>query len=256
MILKDLLRSSEKFVIDNSPGILTGLGVAGTVTTAALATRAAYRIGKDENAAHYEPLLEGNPPVDYTYKQLVQIYWREFIPPAIVGVATVTAIVAANRVGTRRAAAVAAAYKISEQMAEEYRAKIAETFGVKPAQDIDDKLAAERIANTPGSETIIISGAEAVFFDEFSGRYFRAEMENVRKAVNEINFEVNNNFYASLTDFYDKIGLPRTEVSDEFGWNSDQLLEVRFNAVLMKDDRPAISIAYNKAPIRHYDRVN
>lgn len=255
MTWQNVLRTAEKFVIDNSPGILTGLGVAGAVTTAVLTGQAAYRVGKDENAAHFEPMLQGNEPVNLTTKELVKIYWREFIPAGIAGVATVTAIIMANQIGSRRAAAITAAFKLSEQMTEEYKTRVRETLGKKNEDKIVQSLAEDRVRRTPGHETIIIAGSEAMFFDEASGRFFKNEMDKVLRAVNEINFQVNNNFYASLTDFYEKLGLPKTQFSDELGWNADTALEVEFSAVMMDDNRAAISMHYNSTPIRGFDRL-
>lgn len=254
MTMKTVLKAAEKFVTNNSPGILTGLAVTGTMTTVVLTGRAAYRVGKDENAGHYEPLLEGQEPENLTTSQLVKTYWKEFIPATVTGVATITCIIAANRIGTRRTAAIAAAFKLSEQLADEYKEKVVKTLGAQKEEKMRSDLAAERMERTGGAETIIIVGSDVVFYDELSGRFFKQEMEKVNKAVNEINYQVNNNYFASLSDFYEKIGLDRTTFSDEFGWNTDALLDVKFSSTLLSDGRPAIAMAYNKTPIRDYDR--
>jgi hypothetical protein len=257
---KTILKSAEKFMVDNSPGILTGLGVAGTVTTALLTYRSAFRVGMDASTQFHEALANGEPPevTDelMTTKHLVNTYWREFLPAAIALSASVTSIIMANQIGSRRAAAITAAFKLSEKIADEYREKVQETLGAKAEEKVRTAITEKKIENTPGSDTIIVTGSETIFFDEWSGRYFKSDMESVRKAVNDINYRVNNDFYASLSDFYNLLGLEPTEVSEEVGWNADQQLEVSFNAVLMKDNRPAIGISYNKTPIRGYDRIN
>lgn len=257
MTARNLLKAAEKFVIDNSPGILTGLGVAGTVTTAILAGKAtitADRILEAHVALNRDP--DGMLATEHklTNTEIVKIVWKEYVPAAIALSATVASIIMANQIGTRRAAAITAAFQLSEKMSKEYREKVVEALGKNGEEKVRTELAAERMEKSPGRETIIISGTEAVFFDEWSGRYFKAEMETVRKAVNEINHQINTNYFASLTDFYDRIGLDRTEMSDDFGWNTDELLDVSYNAVLMSDGRPAIGITYNKHPIRGYDR--
>lgn len=250
MTFKEVLRTAEKFVIDNSPGILTGLGVAGTVTTAILAGKAAYSSAL---------VIESYRPThadELTVKQQFEMTWKEYIPAAVALSTTITAIVMANHIGSRRAAAIAAAFKLSEKMSEEYREKIVQTLGKNKEEVVRTELAADRMAKTPGSEMIYIAGSEVVFFDELSGRYFKNEVESVKKAVNEINHQVNNFYCASLTEFYEKVGLPKTVFSDEVGWNTDSLLEVHYNATLMTDGRPAIGIAYNQTPIHGYDRCS
>lgn len=256
MTLKTILGAAEKFVTDNSPGILTGLAAAGAVTTAVLAGRTAYRVGMDASTQYHEALREGEPLPEHLLenKHLVKTYWKEFIPSASVGIATVVSVIAANHIGTRRTAAIAAAFKLSEQLSEEYKERVVKTLGLQKEEKMRSELAADRMARTPGSEVIIISGTEAMFFDELSGRYFKNEMETIRKAVNEINYKVNNYMAASLSDFYEMIGLPRTVFSDEIGWNTDELLDIDYGTTLLPDGRPAISLNYNKTPIRGYDR--
>lgn len=253
MNLKAVLAATQRFVIGKSPALLTGLGVAGVVTTGILGAKAGYSAAlsiSEKNAAWERGDAEAP-----TRKETVELVWKEFVPPVVVGLATVTAIIAANRVGTRRAAALAAAFKISENLAEEYREKVIETIGKKPEEEIRSKLAQTRMENTPAAETIIITGSNALFFDELSGRYFQSSMENVRQAVNQINHQINNNFSATLTEFYDLLGLPKSEFSDGMGWNSDELLDVYFHAVMDGDYRSAIGMRYNLSPASYFNRA-
>lgn len=249
MTIRTVLKATEKFVTDNSPGILTGLAVVGTVSTALLTARAAFDLGMDLNAGDY---LAG---AKYDKKDLVKSRWKDFAPAAITGVATITCIVASNRIGARRTAAITAAFQLSEKLAEEYKERVVKTLGEKKEELMRAELGQERMERTGGSESIIIVGPEVVFYDELSGRFFKHEMEKVRKAVNDINHRVNTDFYASLSDFYDLIGLDRTGFSDEVGWNPEELLEVSFSATLLTDGRPAVAMSYNKAPIRGFDRL-
>lgn len=248
MTLKTILHAAEKFVTDNSPGILTGLAVTGAVTTIALTAKAAFNLGMDLNASDY---LVG---AKYDKKELVKAYWKDFAPAAVSGVATVTCIIAANHIGTRRTAAIAAAFKLSEQLTEEYKERVVKALGAQKEEKMRSDLAGDRMARTGGAETIIISGPECVFYDELSGRFFKNEMEKIRKAVNDINFQVNNNYYASLSEFYDLIGLDKTKFSDEVGWNTDSLLDVQFSPTMLSDGRPAIAMSFRTSPIHGYDR--
>lgn len=266
MTFQTVLKAAEKFVMDNSPTILTSIGAAGTITTALVAGRGAYRVGMDASTQYHEELEarrshgiedlgHANLPTELLEpKHLIKTYWKEFIPAAIMGTASVTCIIMANRIGTRRTAAIAAAFKLSEELSEQYREKVAEALGKQKNEAVRADAAKEQMLKAPDSSMIVVAGSEVLFFDMWSGRWFKSEMETVRRAVNEINHQVNNHYFASLTEFYDKIGLGRTDISDQFGWNTDQLLEVTYDAVLMDDGRPAISIDYNKTPIRGYDR--
>lgn len=262
MKIKELAKFAEKFLIDNSPGILTGLGVAGSITTTVLAGKAAYssafliqQENMIRNASYYEE-IDGRTVNRLGARKTVELVWKEYIPTAIALTATVTSIIMANQVSTRRAAAITAAFKLSEQMSEEYREKVLKTLGHKKEEEVRAELAADRTVRTPlDSGLLVVSGSKTLFFDEISGRYFESDIETVRKSVNEINYEINNHYSACLSDFYEKIGLPSTDYSNEIGWNADELLDVRFSAIMVQD-KAVISINYNKVPIRGFDRVS
>lgn len=252
-----LVAKAIKMVADNSPTILTTIGVTGTVVTAYLTGRAAYRVGLDVNAGHYEPLLEGKEPEAYELKEKVQMYWKEFIPPVVVGAATVACVIGANRIGSRRAAAMAAAYSLLEKGFDEYKDKVKEEIGRQKEQRLRDDIAQDRVdANPLSSNQVIITGnGDVLCYDQITGRYFNSNVEAIRKAQNDVNRDVIHNMYASLSDFYEKIGLPATGYSSEVGWNMDDYLDVSFSAVLSEDGRPCIAISYQVNPIRGFSRL-
>lgn len=188
----------------------------------------------------------------------IKLVWKLYIPAAGMGVLTVAAIVCANRIGTRRTAAMAAAYSITEKAFTEYQDKVAEKVGQRKEQGFRDEIEQERITNNPVStrEVIITGGGNVLCYDKFTGRYFQSDVESLKKAQNDLNAQVLNDFYASLTDFYNLIGLKGTSMSDELGWNSDKLMQLRFSTVLSEDGRPCISIDFSVTPIRNYYKLN
>lgn len=258
MTLHDIVKQVEKFTADNSPAILTGIGVAGTVLTGVLAYRAGKRIGLDMNAGHYEPLLEGKEPEVYDTRKFVATYWPEFVPPVAIGALSVTAIIGANRIGTRRAAAVAAAYSLSEKAFSEYRDKVVEKFGEKKQQVMYDEIAQKRVDADPIStkEVIITGNGDVMCYDTLTGRYFLSSMEKIKAAVNEVNKQIITYDYASLTEFYDKLGLSATAFSEEVGWRMDELMEVHFSTVISEDGKPCLAIQYTTQPVRNYFRIH
>lgn len=258
MTLTSAFKVAKKFAMENSPAILTSLGVVGTISTAVLTGKAvlhADRILQAElyKVDDYNQIVETGK--DLSKRDMFDLVWREFIPPVAVGVATVTMILGANHVGARRAAAMAAGFQVVEQMAGEYREKVVSTIGKKAEEDIRAKLGADRIEKIPNPPSIIFAGPQSVFFDAWSGQYFNADFETVRKAMNDINFQINNDFFATVTDFYNMVGLDETGTSGEFGWNSDNMMDIQFTAILDKNNRPIIQIEYNKQPIHGYDRL-
>jgi hypothetical protein len=244
----DFFKKLQKLAIDNSPTILTGIAVAGTVTTAYLTGKATYKAAQilSEESPYLEP------------KEKVLLTWKLYIPAAGTGMLTVISIIGANRIGTRRAAALVSAYTLSEKMFDEYKDKVVEKIGQKKEQEVRDELAQDRVNRNPVNENsvIIIGGKSVLCYEAYTGRYFLSDMETLKKAQNDVNYMVNNNFYASLTDFYDKVGLPKTSISDEVGWNCNKLLELNFSTAITEDGRPCLTIDYQVEPIRDFHRVN
>lgn len=259
MTLATIFKQAEKFTADHSPQILTGIAVAGTLTTAVLTGKAAYKAFAILNEPEVDPSGYNAGFVKRVLepKEKVLLTWKLFIPPAAVGVLTVASVITANQIGTRRAAAMAAAYTLSEKAFHEYKDKVVEKLGANKEQSVRDDIAQDRVRNNPVTERAIYAtrGGSDLCFEPYSGRYFSSSMEALKKAQNDLNYQVINNYYASLSDFYDLLGLDRTKISDDLGWNCDRLLELSFSTVLSDDDRPCLVIDYHTAAIKDYHRV-
>ena len=239
----------EKLITDNSPTILTGIGVVGTVATAYLTGKASFKASKliaaDELIAR--PYSEQNVTV-----RRAKLVWKEYISAASSGALTVAAIVCANRISTRRMAAMALAYSISEKKFDDFKEKAYSKLTPAKQQAVRDELAQERIDQNPPTQRVIVTGAgEVMCYDKPSDRYFKSNMEKIRKAQNDINQEViHDDMPVSLADFYRYIGLKPTPTSAEIGFTNECLLEVDFSTCMTEDSQPCIVIDYNSTSIR------
>jgi hypothetical protein len=251
MRITQILKTFEKFAVDNSPLLLTSIGAVGTIATAVLTGKAAYKAALILNVGERDV-------DDIPNKEKIQLVWPLFVPPIVSAGLTITCIIAANRIGSRRAAALAVAYTISEKAFDEYRAKVVEKLGVNKERAARDEVAQERINNNPvgNTEVIITGGGDVLCYDVYTGRYFRSDMETLRQAQNGLNYDLLNHGYASLNDFYNNIGLASTTAGDEVGWNSDTLLELRFSTTMSDDQKPCISIEFTVVPVRNYFRTH
>src|SRR5690606_4068150 len=231
-------------------------GVAGTISTAILAAKggmeAQKRIQAEEDAMLLPPTSKMKP------KYLFKLTWTCYIPAAATGVTTVASILGANHISSKRMAAVVSAYSISETMFKEYKDKVIETLGEKKELAVRDEIAQDRVnANPPsGAEVVITSGGEVMCYETFTARYFKSDMETIRKAQNDINAQLINEGYASLNDFFGLIGLPHSGVGEEVGWTVDEMLDIHFSTVLSDDNKPCISVGYKTLPVRNYYRFN
>ena len=264
MILSSYAKRVEKLAIDNSPALLTALAVTGTVFTAVLTNKAAFRAARIIEVE--QTILDSivTPATNYghvthqlTLREKADLTWKLYVPPAATGAATIACIIGAHQVGSRRTAALAAAYSLSEKAYAEYKAKIVEKLGEKKEQGLRDEISQDRVNRNPVEEReVIILSGDQLCYDSYSGRYFQSNMEAVKKAQNDLNYRIISDNYASLTDFYNLLGLESTSVSDEVGWNVDKLLEISFTSTLATDGRPAICLDYRVEPVRGYFRLH
>lgn len=260
MDVSELFKRGELFVKNNSPSLLTAVGVTGTVTTAVLTGRASFKAARIlEDHVEEQRKLNSEPLIldDFTLQSKLRLVWPLYIPPVGVGGVTIASIVMANRIGSKRAAAMAAAYSISERAFEEYKVKVVERLGEKKEQAVRDEIAQDRVAAQPviTKEVIIAGTGEVLCFDNLTGRYFRSSIEAIKKAQNTVNHDIINHMYASLSQFYEEIGLPPTRYSDEVGWNTNALIDVVFSTTMSTDDQPCIVIDFTVGPDPNYTKL-
>lgn len=242
--------AAHKLVADNSPAILTAVAVVGVVTTAVLAARAAPK-------AHIAILNEKSERVDEVdLLDKVLLTYKYYIPATATGVATIACIIGANTISTKRSAALASAYGLTELAFKEYREKVVEHIGESKETKVHDDVMKDVVDRNPvsGQQVIIAGAGRQLFLDKYTLRYFETDMETVRRAVNDINEEIFSENYASLNDFYNRIGIAGNTVGDELGWTTDKKLEVRYSTQMTDDGRACITIDYIKNPIRDYHK--
>lgn len=254
MKLGILAKRAGKLANDNSPAILTAIGLTGTVMTAYLTGKATFKaanILRDETEGRWnsDPSKD-DPPLEP--KEKFELTWRLFVPAAGTGILTLACIIAANHIGTRRAAALASAYTISEKAFAEYKEKVIEKIGEKKEQGVREELAQDRVNQSPPSREVILASGDVLCCDLYTRRYFKSDMESLRRSVNDLNRQLLHDGYASLTDFYDKIGLPKTTESDEVGWTSDTEMDVEFSTTLTDTNLPCIAFEFRVLPVRRF----
>lgn len=244
-----------------SPQILTGIGIAGMITTVVLAVKAtpkALELIEDRK----EELDAGK----LTVVDTVKAAWKPYVPAAVTGVLSTVCIIGGNAVGTRRTAALAAAYKISETALHEYKDAVVETIGEEKSKEVKEKVAQNKVDKNPVVEKQIIVTNKGTFlcYDSLSGRYFQSDIETIRKAQNDINDYLFSEDYASLNMFYDFLGLEHTRLGAELGWKIDSgTLQIEFDSTLASDKSqgiapgtPCLVLDYNVAPKYEFDKMS
>ena len=138
-----ITKNIKKLAAKHSPEILTGLGIAGMITSTVLAVRATpkalilieeekRRINKERFEAAKAAKQTSYPRVHKLKPvELVKVTWKCYIPAVITGVVSAACLIGASSVNMKRNAALATAYTLSESTLREYRKSVIDVIGEK-----------------------------------------------------------------------------------------------------------------------------
>lgn len=244
--LKNMASDIKTTMVKNAPGILVGVGIVGMAGTTVLAVRATPKAITLIEAKKRELDVDSLTPIE-----TVKTTWKCYIPAAVTGVMSTACLIGASSVSARRNAALATAYNLTRVALNDYKEAVVETIGEKKEQVVRDTVAKNRIEKDPvkTTEVIVTERGTTLCYDAVFGRYFRSDIDTIKRAVNELNRSIVSSMYASLNEFYDEIGLPPIEIGDKLGWNVDDgQIEVEFSSQLAADGTPCLVISFNVAP--------
>lgn len=250
--------NKAKFLLnDNAPVILTGAAVVGTVGTAVLTGRASFKaakiIEKDKEAKLQELSFPDTELKSLSKTETFKMVWPHFVPPVVVGAGTIVCVVMAHKITSKQLAALAVASTVSERALQEYKTKVVEKLGVRQGDAIQDEIAQDKVGKNPPDQQIIITGSgDVLCFEPLTGRYFNSTLETIRAAENKVNWEILHYDSASLSTFFEEIGLLPTDYSDSVGWNVANRLEVKFSTTMTLDNRPCLVIGFVSHPVVDY----
>lgn len=258
-----LMKRAGQFTTENSPTILTIVGVIGTVTTAYLAGKATWKVAYE--IADYEDPNHDEAQTMAPRERLEFIkdrgLWREYIPPIAVGCATIACIIGANRVGVRRLAATAAAGTILERTFDEYKAKVKEKLGERKEDALHTEIAQDRVNTNPPTEhfldgvRMLAAPDRQMCLDLYSGMYFTSSVEKIGRAINDFNHLLNMNGFGTLADFYTMLEIDTIPAwSENVGWNQDRLVEHLIDTTLVHETFPCLTLRFRNEPHMDYRR--
>lgn len=267
---KGVLNDVKTAFAKHSPEILTGLGIAGMVTTVVLAvkdTPKAMRLIEEEKERQNKALMEQAKKekrenceqiAKLKAKDAVKVAWKCYIPAAITGAASIACLIGATSVSARRNAALAAAYKLSESALIEYKDKVIETIGEKKEQAIRDEINKDRVEKNPvnKNEVIITGKGDTLCLDYQSRRYFKSDIDKIKRAINEVNAKLLRESYVSLNELYWELGLEGSSTGDRMGWNADKgLIDVYFSSELDSEGTPCLVMDFRNPPEYNFDKM-
>lgn len=245
--IETFIQTAKGELIEHSPEILTGLGIAsmfGGIIFAIQATPKAIKAIKQKKKELNKEKL--------TVPEVVGATWKYYIPTAASFTAGTACIIGSDSIAKKRTAALAAAYSITETALTEYKAKVKEVIGESKEEKVRERIIDDKIRENPpkNNEVIITKKGETLFYETISGRYFKSDIEKVRRAENELNRNMRSDIQISVNDLYMMLGLPITnKVNDDIGWDIDHgYIEFIFSAHMSEDEQPCIAIDYRVEP--------
>lgn len=253
-----LLGNTSLQIRKHSPEILMVAGVVGTVASTVLACKATLKVNevleekrKTIDAIH--TCLE-NETIEYTEedskKDLTILYAQTgiklvklYAPAVVLGVLSITSIVAGHRILKKRNLALAAAYAVVDKGFKDYRKRVVERFGEELDKELRYNLKAKeieevvkdkngnekiekKVVNVVDSENPIENVSEyARFFDEVSSNWSKDPEYNLmflRRQQDWANEKLKATGYLFLNEVYDMLGIPRSQAGQVVGWIYDK----------------------------------
>lgn len=248
-----MLKTAKIFTKKHSPEILTGIGIAGMITTTVMSVKAtpkALQIIEEEKQKRNTLTLRKT--------EVVKATWKCYAPAAITGVASIGCLIGGTTIGVRRNAALVTAYNLSRTALNDYKEKVVETIGEEQEQIIREKVAQDKIKKAPEevTEVIMNDATQSLCYDSFGGRYFTSNLNTIEKAINELNKRMLLEDYITLNDFYNELGLHGTELGDNFGWGLGREGYLKLcnpSSMISEDGRPCIMVAFEVEPVSEYN---
>lgn len=245
MEFNDLVTNVVKAAKAHSPEILMALGISGMVSTVYLTGTASFEAARliDLEEEEEGPSQDRRKRV----KERTKLVWRLYIPAAASGVVSIACVIGSLKASGSKTTAAITAYSLTEKAFSEYKEHVVEELGKGKSQKIIDQIAQDKVLAKPegSKEVVILPGGHALCCELYTGRYFRSDMESLRRAENEINAKINRERYVTLDEFYELVGLLSTSNSASLGWDSDRLLTLDFSTVVAMDGEPCLAFDYN-----------
>lgn len=247
--ISGMARAIQGYATKYSPELLTGVGIAGLLSTTVLAVSATPKAIRTIERA------ENELDRDLTKKEIVKVTWKCYVPAAVTGVASVACLLGASKVNLKRNAALATAYTLSETALTEYKNKVVETVGEVKEKTIRDAVAKEHIEKNPvkNNEVFVTAKGDTLCYDNISGRYFKSDIDFINNVKNVLNQRLISEMYISLNEFYYELGLKPIQIGNELGWNmNDGMIDIYFSSQIAEDNRPCVVVDYSVVPRYNY----
>lgn len=164
--------------------------------------------------------------------EIIGTYIKYGAVPAVLAGVGITLIVGGNHMNVEKSMAAMAAYTLSDTAFKEYQRKTREVIGEKKEQTIRDEIAKDTLQKNPvnGKEIIITGSGSYLCYDKMSGRYFRSDIEKLKRIENDLDMRMRYQNYITQNELYLEIGMGPVKNGDNIGWNiSNGYIQMSFS---------------------------
>lgn len=252
MNLGAIIKAASITVGKYAPQILTALGIAGMTSAVIFAAQAApvardtikeEEFKRKEN--NNEGLIEKKGELTLKTTDKIKLTWKYYAPAGVMVILSAACIIGGQYILHKRLVAMTAAYTAVAEAANQYQDKVKEMLSKSQVEKIDEAVAQEKVDDIPDAkfdEAESIDGGTDLFVDALSGRVFKARLENIKKGLNEFNYQLLNEMFCTVNDLYNWWGLERTVLGECVGWNIDKgMADFKYDTV-MKNGHPVCVI--------------
>lgn len=227
------------------PGIMIFLGSIGMVASVVSAVKETPKAMKLLEARKEH---EGR---ELTRIETVDTTWKTYLPTGLLMIASLGSIYCGSHELIKRGTVLSAAYLLADNQFSEYREKVKEVVGPKKEQAIRDEIAKDRIESAPVQtrEVIITSKGDTLCYDTYSGRYFKADIDELKRIQVDLGNRLLTETYITINDYFDCIGLEPLKYGEEMGWQVGDRIEFDFSSQLATDGTPCLVVDYKISPL-------
>lgn len=206
----------------NMPSILTGIAITTTVAAAVECGRASIEASKVLEKMHYES--ETEPTTMEKVKAVSPLYIKTFILLCIACGAEFGVLADTNK----KLLAMATIATSNEKEREKLEAKMKEVIGEKKTEQIKKEIIKDDVKeNPPKKDHIWETGCgNVVFRDGTMGGDFLSDVENVKHAFNEMEYQLSTGNIISVNDLMSRLNRQQVDVGNSLVWVPGDSLNV------------------------------
>lgn len=255
-------KQTGKLIDKYSPEILIGCGIVGFISTVVLVAKEAPKAERKLEDLH-EELAESDEELTNfkiaikEFKTVLPVY----APAIISGTVSVGCILSSYSINSKRTAAWATAYELTQASFIEYKDKVKEQIGEKKEREIQHEINHDHIYKDPPPESITYSNdvlmGDGTELYCFRGHYFRIKRDDIFNACIIINNRLRVEDWIPLSELYWELGIRDYDgdEGDDYGFKTDDILIPKFDpdiapdgsscqTIWLDDELPILKVGY------------